>query len=151
MAATTDRTPDDRTVPVFEALPPERLVATANPDLIRAAIELFGERRRPQAHCRCRESTPCSSGRSSTLSGARQADPPFTARLSYEYAKTVELSVDGRVTGLHYATGSREIGQIGDDSDSVDAELYEEYPFRERSEALAEPIETIQDQYHDWI
>jgi len=41
MTATTDRTPDNRMVPVFEAIPPETLVDTANPDLIRAAIELL--------------------------------------------------------------------------------------------------------------
>lgn len=41
MSATTDRTPDDRTVPVLDALPPETLVETANPDLIRAALELL--------------------------------------------------------------------------------------------------------------
>jgi hypothetical protein len=41
MVATTRRTPDDRTVPVFEAVSPETLVETPNPDLIRAAIELL--------------------------------------------------------------------------------------------------------------
>jgi|AntDeeMinimDraft_6_1070357.scaffolds.fasta_scaffold93632_1 hypothetical protein len=41
MSATTDRTPEDRTIPVFEALPPETLVETANTDLIRAAVELL--------------------------------------------------------------------------------------------------------------
>lgn len=41
MAATTDRAPDGRTIPVLEALPPETLVETANTDLIRAAIELL--------------------------------------------------------------------------------------------------------------
>jgi type II secretory pathway component PulK len=41
MTATTDRTPANRMVPVFEAIPPETLVDTANPDLIRAAIELL--------------------------------------------------------------------------------------------------------------
>jgi len=41
ITATTDRTPDNRMVLVFEALPPETLVETANPDLIRAAIELL--------------------------------------------------------------------------------------------------------------
>jgi hypothetical protein len=41
MPATTDRTPNDRTIPVLEALPPDTLVATANTDLIRAAVELL--------------------------------------------------------------------------------------------------------------
>lgn len=41
MSATTDRTPEDRIVPVFEAIPPETLVETADPDLIRAAVELL--------------------------------------------------------------------------------------------------------------
>jgi len=61
------------------------------------------------------------------------------------------VTLDGTVIGVHYAVGSREIGQIDADPEPVDAELYEDYPYQARTEALAEPIETVQDQYQDWI
>lgn len=41
MPATTDRTPDDRVIPVVETLPPETLVETSDTDLIRAALEFL--------------------------------------------------------------------------------------------------------------
>lgn len=41
MAATTDRTTPGQPVRVFDALPPETLVQTANTDLIRAGVELL--------------------------------------------------------------------------------------------------------------
>lgn len=41
MPGTTDRTPEDRIVPVFEALPPATLVETANTDRTRSALEFL--------------------------------------------------------------------------------------------------------------
>lgn len=59
------------------------------------------------------------------------------------------LTLDGNVIGLHYASGTRPTTTT-DTPEPVDPTIYEEFPYQAKTEALAEPIETVHDYYTDW-